>query len=83
MLCDGCSQEYPLTEICLRYADGHEARYCPSCTPRYDQWVITCGAEEDRLNTLLDIFIEDTRKKVLLKHVPQDLPKRAGSLILG
>jgi len=70
--CDGCDLSNMLVEV---RADGHFARYCRECKTIYDGWVVVCQGEENRLNRLLDLFIETSRQHVALAFVPQDLPR--------
>ena len=84
--CDGCTQRLDATTLQMVRADGHSARYCPACKGIYDAWVAVCQSEEDRLNRLLDLFIETSRQSVHLAFVPQDLPRTTrvpGQLVLG
>lgn len=74
--CDGCTQRLDATTLRMVKADGHNARYCQECLTIYDAWVAVCQSEEDRLNRLLDLFIETSRQSVHLAFVPQDLPRR-------
>ena len=72
--CDGCLKPVRSRELSFRRADGREARYCGSCDADYQRWQNVCLAEEARLNALLDIFLEESRNKLNLVLVPQDLP---------
>lgn len=82
--CDGCQQPTQAGSIVRQSADGHEARYCPSCDEVYRAWAALCFAKEAQLNRLLDLFIEETRAHIPLDFVPQDLPKTEQPLaVLG
>lgn len=83
--CDGCGQQVNHPDITEVRADGHFARYCPACKQVYEEWTSVCQAEENRLNRLLDLFIETSRQKVPLRFVPQDLPrvKQQLGMVLG
>ena len=85
MRCDGCvSTARPV--VFTPCADGHEARYCASCNDVYEEFVRIVQIEETRLNRVLDAFISETRARLSLQFVPQDLPRRerpATGLILG
>lgn len=63
-----------VSDIFCMTADGHEARYCNDCVQEYQGWVAACAMEEARLNRTLDFFIEQSRQKITLLFVPQDLP---------
>lgn len=73
--CDGCRYEVPSTSMKFVQAEGRECRYCDSCHEQYQSFVLACLAKERDLNRLLDLFIEETRKRVPLKLMPQDLPR--------
>ena len=79
ILCDGCRLDVKPGEVHAVMADGHEGRYCAACHEMYESFTNACQAEENRLNALLTVFIAETRDKVPLHFVPQDLPpiKRA------
>lgn len=85
--CDGCGMPLKIGELHGAHADGHEARYCVECHDEYTRWLGACGAEEARLNRLLDVFLEESRATLALHFVPQDLPPvRLGTgqpLVLG
>lgn len=74
--CHGCQKPWDVSRLETHEAEGNQVRYCPDCVPKYKEFVRICGFEEERLNRLLDRFIEDTRKHVELKEIPQDHPKR-------
>ncbi len=72
--CEGCTIAIKMGDTHCVFAEGHEAHYCIECLDQYSAWVRACEAEEARLNKLLDFFIEETRAKLTLRFVPQDLP---------
>jgi len=83
--CDGCIAHVAASVLATPRADGHEARYCTECSAAYEDWIKVCGIEEGRLNRLLDAFISESRTRLPLLFVPQDLPtrERPSGLILG
>lgn len=86
--CHGCAGDLKVGDVHPAHAEGHEAHYCLDCHDEYTQWVAVCGAEEARLNRLLDVFIEESRERLGLRFVPQDLPPitrsgRSTPLVLG
>lgn len=78
--CDGCHTMGEVASLAEVRADGHFARYCKDCKSAYDAWVVVCQGEENRLNRLLDLFIETSRQHVALAFVPQDLPRVGNTL---
>jgi len=83
--CDGCASDVERDKVATPRAEGHEARYCALCNEAYEQWVETCAIEEARLNRILDAFIAESRTRLPLFFVPQDLPprERPKGLMLG
>ena len=83
VLCDGCRGLSNSISLSFRRAEGREVRYCADCDAEYARWLAVLQAEETRLNTLLDIFIDETRDKLNLILVPQDLLPTKGLGTLG
>jgi hypothetical protein len=83
--CDGCVAHVAASLVATPRADGHEARYCRECHEAYEDWLKVCSIEEGRLNRVLDVFVSDSRARLPLLFVPQDLSPRAApsGLILG
>ena len=80
MRCDGCDMTVKRGDILCVSVQGHEAHYCGDCHHEYEGWVAACAMEEARLNRMLDFFIEQSRQKITLLFIPQDLPPvRLGS----
>jgi hypothetical protein len=71
--CDGCGDEVSTGDLFCPEANGHSAKYCGDCYDSYLSFLAACEGEEGRLNALLDVFISQTRDRVPLKFVPQDL----------
>lgn len=76
VMCDGCWAEVGLGQFHAILSAGNQVRYCDDCERAYTDWKNTCIREEERMNKLLLLFIEDTRRHVPLKLVPEDFPAR-------
>ena len=73
--CDGCLKARDVKDLSFRSANGHECHYCGDCDSVYAQWLHAMLGEEARLNSLLDVFIKESRNGISLRSVPQDFPK--------
>jgi len=76
VICDGCYLEMDLSSFQGVLSAGNSVRYCDECYRMYTSWKDACLREEERMNKLLLLFIEDSRRHVLLKLVPEDFPAR-------
>jgi hypothetical protein len=72
--CDGCIIAMAPGDVHCAFADGHETHFCQECHAEYQAWMGACLAEEERLNRLLSLFLAESRQKLSLRMVPQDLP---------
>lgn len=71
--CDGCLTLSAARNLFLYQIEGRECRYCEACRGVFDGFVTACLAEENRLQRLLDLFIDEARSHTALVNTPYDL----------